>query len=275
MTGSGRGLAIWKTAVAHELCVTVNVAGRRCLSLGKALKLMAHVEPVEPSITLSDKGADALRDLILRGVLRPGDRLNEVELSAALGISRAPLREAIRQVASEGLLTMVTHRGAYVPDYTVEDLRDLYEVRIALETHAVRLLVDQDNPDSLAKLRKVLDEASAEIENSDSSGYPNNLDFHRMLIELTGNRQLTAMATSIDRRLQLARVRSGHLPERAVEALEEHREILNALSRGSADRAADLMTDHLRRSLANALRLTADAGADSARTASRGARNAF
>jgi DNA-binding GntR family transcriptional regulator len=230
---------------------------------------MADVEPIAPSLTLAAQGADALRNLILRGVLRPGDRLNEVELSSALGISRAPLREAIRHVASEGLLTTVTHKGAYVPNYTTEDLQDLYQVRIALETHAVRLFVDQDDPDKLAELRKVLDQAGAEIEQSGTPVYPNNLDFHRVLIELVGNRHLTEMATSIDRKLQLARSRSGHLPERAQEALKEHREILAALARGSADRAADLMTGHLQRSLANVLRLSSDMDAEASHSIAR------
>jgi DNA-binding GntR family transcriptional regulator len=233
---------------------------------------MADVQPLTPSLTLAAQGTGALRGLILGGVLGPGDRLNEVELSTALGISRAPLREAIRHLASEGLLTIVTHKGAYVPSYTVEDLQDIYEVRIALETHAIRLFVERHDADDLAVLKKILDEAGAEIEHSGSPVYPNHLDFHRALVQLAGNRHLIEMATSIDQKLQLARARSGQLPERAHEALKEHRQILTSLTRWNSERALDLMTRHLRRSLANVLRLSTSGLAPAVRAP--GSRNA-
>jgi DNA-binding GntR family transcriptional regulator len=224
---------------------------------------MSDVQRLTPSLTLATQGADALRDMILGGVLRPGDRLNEVELSAALGISRAPLREAIRHLASQGLLTIVTHKGAFVPRYTAEDLQGIYEVRIALETHAARLFAERHSAEDLAELKKVLDEAGEAIEHSGSPVYPNDLDFHRALIRLTGNRHLNEVATAIDQKLQLARARSGHLPERAQEALAEHRQILRSLTRQDGDRAVELMRRHLRRSLANVLRLSGGEDAES------------
>jgi DNA-binding GntR family transcriptional regulator len=194
--------------------------------------------------------------MILTGVLNPGDRLNEVELSTGLGISRAPLREAIRQLASQGLLTIVTHKGAFVPDYTAADLRDIYEIRIALETHATRLFGEYVSADQLDELKEVLDQAAVEIKRSGSPVYPDELDFHQTLIRLVGNPHLTAMATEVDQKLQLARSRSGHVPSRAREALAEHRQILRSLTNGDFDGAADLMNWHLRRSLANVLSIS-------------------
>jgi DNA-binding GntR family transcriptional regulator len=217
---------------------------------------MQDVEPLTPSLTLAAQGADALRGMIMNGVLHPGDRLNEVELSAALRISRAPLREAIRQLASQGLLTIVTHKGAFVPSYTAADLRDIYEVRIALETHATRLFAEYGSADRLNELKLLLDEAAAAIKRSGSPVYPDDLDFHQTLIRLVGNPHLTDMAAEVDQKLQLARSRSGHLPSRAREALAEHRQILRSLTKGDADGAADLMTWHLRRSLANVLSMS-------------------
>jgi DNA-binding GntR family transcriptional regulator len=218
--------------------------------------LMQDVQPLAPSLTLAVRGAGALRDMIMNGVLHPGDRLNEVELSAALGISRAPLREAIRQLASQGLLTIVTHKGAFVPSYTAADLRDIYEVRIALEAHATRLFAEYGSADQLNELKRVLDQAAAAIKDSGSPVYPDDLDFHQTLIQLVGNPHLTDMATEVDQKLQLARSRSGHVPVRAREALAEHRQILHSLTKGDADGAADLMTWHLRRSLANVLSMS-------------------
>jgi len=219
---------------------------------------MDNVQPLAPSLSLATQGAAALRDMIMSGRLHPGDRLNEVELSAALGISRAPLREAIRHLASQGLLTIVTHKGAFVPRYTPDDLRDLYEVRIALETHVARLFAERGDIDELAELKKILDEASAAIEHGGPPVYPDEPDFHRTLVRLVANPHLTEMAVGVDQKVHLARNRSGHLPSRAREALAEHREILRSLTKGDADRAAELMTEHLRRSLANVLRLSDD-----------------
>lgn len=217
---------------------------------------MQDVQPLTPSPSLAARGAGALREMILTGVLNPGDRLNEVELSAGLGISRAPLREAIRQLASQGLLTIVTHKGAFVPDYTAADLRDIYEIRIALESHATRLFAEHSTAERLDGLAKVLDQAAAQIKRSGSPVYPDELDFHQTLIKLVGNPHLTDIANEVGQKLQLARSRSGHVPSRAREALAEHRQILRSLANGDSDGAADLMTWHLRRSLANVLSMS-------------------
>jgi DNA-binding GntR family transcriptional regulator len=223
---------------------------------------MADVQPLAPSLTLAAQGTSALRDMILGGVLPAGHRLNEVELSTALGISRAPLREAIRHLASQGLLEVVTHKGAFVPNYTADDLREIYEVRIALETHATRLVAARRSADDLDVLTRMLDDAAAAIKRSKSPAYPDNLDFHRRLIDLSGNRHLQDMATSVDHKLQLARIRSGHLPERAQEALVEHRQILDSIADQDANTAAVLMTRHLQMSLANVLRISDGAPGD-------------
>jgi DNA-binding GntR family transcriptional regulator len=193
--------------------------------------------------------------MILTGILRPGQRLNEVELSTALGISRAPLREAIRDLASQGLLTIVTHKGAFVPSYTISDLRDIYEVRIAVETHAVRLLALRRSPADLDELSALLDQTEQALGTSGSRAYPSDLDFHRRVVELTGNRHLTEISTAVAQKLQLARIRSGHVPERAQEALHEHREILNCIG-SDANTAAVFMMRHLQLSLANVLRVS-------------------
>lgn len=181
---------------------------------------IAAVPLIEPDHTLAARGASALREMILTGVLEMGSRLNEVDLSEAFGISRPPLREAMRSLASQGLLEIVNHKGAFVPSYTAKDLCEIYEVRMALESRSARLIVG-----------------------------------------LAGNRHLSDMATSIDQKLQLARIRSGKLPGRANEALDEHRNILKILTLRDGDAAAELMTQHLRRSLANALRVSVIEGA--------------
>jgi DNA-binding GntR family transcriptional regulator len=215
---------------------------------------LAEVRRLSPTASLANQGAGALRDMILNGVLAPGSRLNEVELSNALGISRAPLREAIRDLASQGLLIIVTHKGAFVPSYTAVDLQEIYEARIAIETHAVRLVAVRRSAAEMDGLNALLDRTEQELARSGSRAYPDGLDFHSQVVELTGNQHLKEIATSVGRKIHLARSRSGRSPERAQEALREHREIVNCMA-SDPGAAAILMMRHLQLSLASVLRV--------------------
>lgn len=218
--------------------------------------LHTALSPLErPVRSLAAQASDALRELILRKVLVPGQRLNEVELAAALGISRAPLREGMQRLTSEGLLTVVGQRGAFVRTINPDELRELYEVRIALETHAARLAAERADPAVLAELDELLDETQTKLAGSESGGYPEDLDFHERLLRLSGNGRLVAATVRVHQQIQLARLRSGHLPDRARDALTEHRQIVQRLSRRDGNGAARLMKRHLETSLTSALRL--------------------
>lgn len=166
-----------------------------------------------PVLTFSAQAVDVLRGMVLSGQLRAGERLNEVELANALGISRGPLREAIQRLRSEGLLTAVSGRGAFVRTFTSESLSDLFEVRIALETHAVRLIGRRADPAAGIILQDLLERTQEKLDSGD--GYPEDQDFHRRLLELSGNPALMETATEVHRQIQLARSRSAHVSARA------------------------------------------------------------
>lgn len=208
--------------------------------------------PLErPEETFSGRAVDVLREMVLLGQLKPGQRLNEVELANALGISRGPLREAIQRLRSEGLLTAVSGRGAYVRTFTAEALRDLYEVRIALEAHAVRLVAQKLGAEGLAELRELLDATDHSVATDQT--YPQDLDFHQRVVALADNPALLDTVTEIHRQIHLARWRSGHVAVRAKQALEEHRQVLDHLAAGEGEEAAAVLTEHLRHSLQSAL----------------------
>jgi DNA-binding GntR family transcriptional regulator len=191
--------------------------------------------------------------MVMLGQLRPGQRLNEVELANALGISRGPLREAISRLRSEGLLTAVLGRGAYVRTFTPDALADIYEVRIALETHAVRLAARTLGPDDVAELREMLDAADQSV--AAEQTYPHELDLHQRIVALAGSPALLDAVTEIHRQVHLARWRSGHHATRAKLAVEEHRAVLDHLAAGDGEAAAALLEEHLRLSLRSALQL--------------------
>lgn len=201
--------------------------------------------------TLRDHAEASLRELIVGGRLEPGTRVNEVQLAAELGISRGPLREAIQTLAREGLLEVIQHRGAFVRAVDERSLRDLYELRIALETHAVRLVGRSRDPAVLQRIVDLVVEAEGALD--EDGGYPNDADFHRGLLAATGNESLVAAGEDVVRRISVARARSARDPERARAALVEHRAVLDALRDGDPARGAELMEEHLWRSYDNAL----------------------
>ena len=203
--------------------------------------------------TFGARSVEVLREMVIDGRLRAGERLNEVELAAALGISRGPLREAIARLASEGLLTSVANRGAFVRVVTAQALGELYEVRIALETHAVRMTAGRLSEDRVASLRSMLDDSDRQV--ATAQVYPHELDFHRELVAVTGNQTLVSAATEVHRQIDLARSRSGHQPARARAAVQEHEDIFEHLVAGRSETAAKALAKHLRSSLASALKL--------------------
>lgn len=212
--------------------------------------------PLErPTQTFSGRSVEVLREMVLTGRIKAGERLNEVELAAALGISRGPLREAIQRLRSEGLLVSVTHRGTYVRTFTADELREIYEVRIALETHAVRLAATSCSREDIEELASLLDETGQVLAAREDRAYPRELDFHERIVALADNQALLDAATEVHRQVDLARSRSAHEPQRARKAYEEHKEVLEHLATGRPERAARTMTRHLRSSLENALHI--------------------
>lgn len=206
-----------------------------------------------PTQTFSGRSFEVLREMVLAGRIKPGERLNEVELAAALGISRGPLREAIQRLRSEGLLTAVSGRGTYVRTFTRDELREIYEVRIALETHAVRLATESCRREDINELTALLDETENVLRGAADRPYPRDLDFHERIVALAGNQALLDAATEVHRQVELARSRSAQEPDRARAAFAEHREIVGHIAAGRAEKAASTLTRHLRSSLGNAL----------------------
>ncbi|GAA3733256.1 DNA-binding GntR family transcriptional regulator [Spinactinospora alkalitolerans] len=203
--------------------------------------------------TAADLAQRALREMVLNGQLPPGGRLNEVALAEGLEISRGPLREAIQRLVSEGLLKMVRHKGAFVRTVDEVELKDLYGLRIAIETFAARSVARHGSEDARARLAQMLEETELLLDGGGDKPYPPNPDFHQHLVLLAGNSELRQAANSVHFRIHLARARSAHDPERAVQALEEHRRIVEAVIACDGSLAADLLESHLLSSLENAL----------------------
>jgi DNA-binding GntR family transcriptional regulator len=191
-----------------------------------------------------DQAAEVIRQLILDGELPSGERLNEVALAQRLGISRSPIREALNALAGEGLIMFTPGKGAFVPEFDLDTVRQLGEARRALECEAVRLAVTHASEEVLDEIIAVLEKASVSIGgNADRGHIP---DFHAMIISNCGNKVIEQMASSVNRQLRLARlVSQAHIPGRVREAYDEHFRIVAAIRSRDAVAAAAAMHDHL------------------------------
>jgi DNA-binding GntR family transcriptional regulator len=188
---------------------------------------------------------DNLRQAILDHKLVPGQRLIERELVELTGVSRTSIREALRELAAEGLVTTIPNKGTIVAEVTVEEARQLYQVRSALEALAGRLFVENA---SVAQ-RRALTNALRTVERAAGKGAPAMLaakdKFYDVLFEGGGNEALRSIAGTLHARVNLLRSLSLSRPGRSAESLAELAEIVAAVAANDAEAAAKACSHHV------------------------------
>jgi len=196
--------------------------------------------------SLSQRVVEELRRAILTNRRRPGDRLIEDRLSEELGVSRIPIREALRVLATEGLVDIAPRRGASVAEISTEVARDLVEVRATLEGLNARLAARHHDPAIVEQLKRVLEEGNraAKSKNVDDLVRLNG-DFHDGLAEAGRNSILWDIMRTLRERTSL--VFAANTARRAQQDWDEHSKILAAVIDGDEDLAAMLATRHVRR----------------------------
>jgi len=175
---------------------------------------------------------------------RPGRRLVEAQLSEELGVSRIPVREALRQLAMEGIVTIEPRRGATVAAYTDAQKWELTEVRAALEAATAKLAARRRNAGHIAELEVIVDEAGR-LMRADAAGVPleQNARFHDALGRASGNLLLREINVSLHQRMLL--LFGAHCVARAGQIWREHTDIFKAVSEGDEELAALLATRHV------------------------------
>ena len=207
---------------------------------------------------LSDQISGELRGRILGGAYRQGDKLSEAAIAEAFGVSRAPVREALRLLVAEGLAVQQARKGVRVPSFEAGLFRELSELREALETMAARLAATRASRDALARLDDLLAQTSEVISRSPDHRYPGDLDFHAGVAEAAANPVLAEKIKETNSRLHLVRQLSGMSEKRASDAYEEHAEIVRAIAACDPDRAETAMRTHLQRAFEHASGVLAD-----------------
>ncbi len=195
---------------------------------------------------LRDIVFETLREAIINQTLKPGERLMEIQLADEMGVSRTPVREAIRKLELEGLVVMVPRKGAYVAGISMKDIHEVYELRSALEALAASLAAARITDEELEKMeRQVLKEAEETELNNLSGIVAIDTTFHDLLYQAAHNQRLVQFINILQEQLQRFRAASLSKPGRSKTALDEHKKIVEALGERDARLAAKLATEHI------------------------------
>ncbi|MDO4476223.1 MAG: GntR family transcriptional regulator [Lachnospiraceae bacterium] len=197
-------------------------------------------------LPLRDVVFQSLRTAILQGELSPGERLMEIHLADQLGVSRTPVREALRKLELEGLVMTLPRRGAVVAEIAREDLEDVLEVRAALEELAVRKACENMNEQQYEELLAAQKQMEDCLESGDVVACANaDAAFHEVISSATGNRRLIEILAKL--RGQMYRYRLEHLKDqsRYAQLNEEHERLCQALKERDGQQAAEVIRRHI------------------------------
>ena len=192
---------------------------------------------------LYEEVAELLRQRIFTRELQPGSWIDELKIAEEYGISRTPLREALKVLAAEGLVTMKVRRGAYVTEVSEKDLSDVYHLLSLLESDAAGVVAARANPSQLEDLQGLHAELESSVDDRDRF-FAVNERFHMRLLELADNRWRDQMVADLRKVMKLNRHNSLFKSGRIEESLAEHRAILKALLARDAEGAARRMREH-------------------------------
>ncbi len=192
---------------------------------------------------LYEEVAERLRQRIFQRELEPGSWIDELKIADELGISRTPLREALKVLAAEGLVTMKVRRGAYVTEVSEKDLIDVYHLLSLLEADAVAMVAQSGSDAALAELQALHDELEHATQDRDRF-FEINERFHLRLLELADNRWRQQMVSDLRKVMKLNRHHSLFKAGRIEESLAEHRAVMQAIRARLPEVAAQRMRDH-------------------------------
>lgn len=204
---------------------------------------------------------EALREAIIQGRLHPGERLMEIQLAEELGVSRTPVREAIRKLELEGLVLMIPRKGAYVSEISMKDIADVFEIRRALEGLAARLAAERATEQEIERLERALVKIAEIAQAEDLDGaVALDTDFHEELMAASHNPRLSQLVSNLREQIQRFRLTSLSHPGRVKLAVEEHRKIVDAIASHDADLAQNLAYEHIENAENSLMEVIREAG---------------
>ena len=199
-------------------------------------------------LPLRDVVFNTLREAILRGDLVPGERLMELQLAAKLGVSRTPIREAIRMLEQEGLAITIPRKGAIVAGMTEKDMQDVLEIREALEELSVQVACDKITEEEIAELQKNMKNFEHSLKSGDLKKMAQaDVEFHDVIYRATDNPKLISMLNNLREQMYRYRVEYLKNPQNHEQLLKEH----EAIYKGIVEKDKDAVTEMIRKHISN------------------------
>jgi len=197
---------------------------------------------IERHQTLREKILEMIRDAILKGTMKPGERVSEPELAERFGISRTPIREAFRQLESEGYLEVIPRKGAVVASLSERDIEEFYAIKIILEGFAAKMAAEKLSEKDIERLESINERLQKIADDGDvKSFFRVHNEFHDLFIKAAGNDKLYEMINQLVMRFKRLRLASLSQPGRMEISVEEHRNMIEAFKNHDGERADSLV----------------------------------
>ena len=203
---------------------------------------------------LNEKVYRALKEKIIKGTIKPGTKISEGEIAKQMGVSRTPIREAMRKLEVDGLVIMNPNKGGQVIDFSIEDLQEVLQIRKLLEGFAAYIAAKKISDKEIIKLGEIIEKMRNAATKSDIATYTNlNSQFHNVILKLSGNKRLIRLCSSLSGHEYKFQIEALTLLERLKYSIEEHIKILEALKKGNSIEAKSLSQLHIENVLKNIL----------------------
>lgn len=197
---------------------------------------------MDKHLTLREKILESIRDAILAGGLKPGEKVSEPELAERFGISRTPIREAFRQLESEGYLTVIPRKGAVVTSFSARDIEEFYAIKSIMEGYAARKACTNLSDRDIERLQAINERLRILADEGDvKQFFKVHNDFHDLFIKAADNDKLTELINNLVNRFKRLRLASLALPGRMASSVQEHEKIIEAFQKRNADQAERLV----------------------------------
>ncbi len=197
-------------------------------------------------VTIKQQVYEIIRDDICNGVFAPGQQIQELDLAKHLSVSRSPIREALRQLATEGLVVEYPNRGVFIREYTPKDIEDIYDLRILLESYAIMRSNQHLTPDAIKELNECRENFKKYHGQENMGKYINeDTHLHQKLIELGGNDLVVSVYDRVYAMIYQYRSNSLKSKRRFDESVDEHTDIINNVLSGNVEEADRVNRRHL------------------------------
>ena len=196
--------------------------------------------------TLHQEVAQRINEMIRSGELRRGQKINELHLCELVGVSRTPIREALRILNTQGLIDLVPHKGAFVSQFSTQEIHDMFQVMSVLEGMCAELATGKMTDADFRKVEKLHLKLEQHYNSRNHKAYlDTNQVLHTLVQDLAGNAALNEVIKGLRQKILLYRHKQLYEPKRFSESIQEHRDLLEAFRRRDAQIAKDVMKGHL------------------------------